>query len=105
MLIAAGYYRARLGIPPFDKVLGGMCWCITGSNVDIDIEFEDNLTMGEKIVMCDKVCAAISKMECPTPIAPHQVSGLDFERILQVMPWLIQKLSESRVARAEKVRR
>lgn len=105
MLVSAGYYRARLNITPFDKVLGGMCWAITGSNVDIDIEFEDDMTMGEKIVMCDKVCQAISKMECPTPIAPHQISGLDFERILQVMPWLIQKLALSRDSRASFVRR
>jgi len=63
------------------------------------------MTMGEKIVMCDKVCQAISKMECPTAIAPHQISGLDFERILQVMPWLIQKLALSRDSRASFVRR
>ena len=49
LLIAAGYFRARLNIHPFDKILGGTCWCITGSNYDVDIEFEDDLTMGQKI--------------------------------------------------------
>ena len=46
LVIAAGYFRARLNIDPFDKILGAMCWCITGSNYDVDIEFEDDMTMG-----------------------------------------------------------
>ena len=41
----SGYFRARLAISPFDKILGGMCWCITGSNIDVDIEFDDDLNM------------------------------------------------------------
>jgi hypothetical protein len=44
--VAAGYFRARLNIEPFDKILGGMCWAITGSNFDIDLEFEDDLKLG-----------------------------------------------------------
>jgi CCDC93, coiled-coil domain len=46
MLVAAGYFRARLAIDPFDKILGGMCWCITGSNNEIELEFEDDLKLG-----------------------------------------------------------
>ena len=45
-LVTGGYFRARLPIEPFDKILGGMCWCITGSNNDIDLEFEDDLKLG-----------------------------------------------------------
>ena len=55
MLVAAGYFRARLNIDPFDKILGAMCWCITGSNYDVDIEFEDDLTMGQKIKLSEKI--------------------------------------------------
>ena len=44
--VSAGYFRARLNIEPFDKILGGMCWAITGSNFDIDLEFEDDLKLG-----------------------------------------------------------
>ena len=44
--VAAGYFRARLAIEPFDKILGGMCWAITGSNFDVDLEFEDDLKLG-----------------------------------------------------------
>jgi len=37
MLLSAGYFRARIpGITPFDKILGGMTWSITASNVDVD---------------------------------------------------------------------
>ena len=82
-----------------------MCWCITGSNVDVDIEFEDDMNMGKKIELCDKVVAAIREMQCPTPIASHQISGLDYGRIQPVLQWLIQKLSESRDTRAKFNRR
>jgi len=46
IMVAAGYFRARLNIEPFDKILGGMCWCIAGSNFDIDIEFLDDMNKG-----------------------------------------------------------
>jgi len=46
VLVAGGYFRARLNIEPFDKILGGMCWSITGSAYNIDLEFEDDLTRG-----------------------------------------------------------
>ena len=71
MLVAAGYFRARLNIPPFDKIIGAMCWCITGSIYDIDIEFEDDLTLGQKIKLTEKITVALREMECPTAIAAH----------------------------------
>ena len=55
MLVAAGYFRARLPIEPFDKILGGMCWCITGSNNEIDLDFEDDLKLGQKVKLSEKV--------------------------------------------------
>lgn len=34
MLLAAGYFRARIsGLSPFDVVVGGMTWAVTASNV------------------------------------------------------------------------
>jgi hypothetical protein len=37
LLLAAGYFRARLqAIPPFDKVIGGLAWCIMASRMDLD---------------------------------------------------------------------
>ena len=97
--MAAGYFRARLNIDPFDKILGGMCWCITGSNFDVDIEFEDDLNMGQKIKLSEKICTALKQMECPHTIAAHQIQGLDYRKAKPVIEWLIRKLYESRDTR------
>jgi hypothetical protein len=71
MLVVAGYFRARLQIEPFDKILGGMCWCITGSNNDIDLEFEDDLKLGQKVKLSEQVVASMRIMECPYQVFPH----------------------------------
>lgn len=36
-----------------------MCWSIAGSNQDIDIDFNDELNMGSKIKLAEKVVAAL----------------------------------------------
>jgi len=59
ILVTAGYFRARLPIDPFDKILGGMCWCITGSNNEIDLDYEDDLNMGQKVRLSEKIINAI----------------------------------------------
>ena len=73
-----------------------MCWAITGSNFDIDLEFEDDLNRGQKVQIAEKVVASLVTMKCPHQIFPHQISGNDFESILPVMKWLMKKLKESR---------
>jgi hypothetical protein len=50
MLLAAGYFRARIPkLHPFDKMLGGLAWCIISSNVevDVDLHFDEEMTLGE----------------------------------------------------------
>lgn len=52
LLVAAGYFRAQIkGVSPFDKVVGGICWCIDSCNVDIDAEllFQEDLSIGQKM--------------------------------------------------------
>lgn len=50
LLIASGYYRARINnLEPFDKILGGITWLLTGSFCDVDIEFQDEMNLGEKM--------------------------------------------------------
>ena len=52
LLIAAGYFRARISkLSPFDKIIGGLTWCITSSNVDVDIDifFQENAQIGKKM--------------------------------------------------------
>jgi CCDC93, coiled-coil domain len=50
-----------------------MCWSIAGSNTNIDIEFSDDLIMGQKIKLSEKVVAALKQMDCPLTIHPHQI--------------------------------
>jgi hypothetical protein len=39
LLLAGGYFRARIsGLSRFDKVVGGISWCITASNEDVDVD-------------------------------------------------------------------
>lgn len=39
LLLAGGYFRARIrGLSPFDKVIGGLAWCITAAAGDVDVD-------------------------------------------------------------------
>jgi len=50
MLLAAGYFRARIPtLSAFDKILGGIAWCITLANEDISMEFSDEMNMRKKL--------------------------------------------------------
>lgn len=52
LLVAAGYFRARIkGLSEFDKIVGGLTWCITTCNYDVDVDllFQENLTIGQKM--------------------------------------------------------
>ncbi len=65
MLVAAGYFRARLPLSSFDKVLGGLAWAIAGSAVDVDVDvfFDDSATMGEKNACSEDVCRALVSLQ------------------------------------------
>jgi hypothetical protein len=82
-----------------------MCWSIAGSNFDIDIEFADDLNMGQKIKLSEKVVNALKLMECPLTLAPQQIQGLDYAKIYPVVQWLIKKLMESRDNRGDRNKR
>ncbi len=54
LLVAAGYFRARIkGLSEFDKIVGGLTWCITTCNYDIDVDllFQENLNIGLKMLV------------------------------------------------------
>lgn len=79
LLVAAGYFRARIkGLSPFDKVVGGMTWCVTTCNFDLDVDllFQENSTIGQKISLTEKIVVALKGMQCPSQIEPHQVNTL-----------------------------
>ncbi|XP_022184911.2 coiled-coil domain-containing protein 93 isoform X2 [Nilaparvata lugens] len=101
ILYAAGYFRARIkGISAFDKVVGGMSWCIDSFDVDIDVDllFQENLNIGQRISLTEKIVAVLPKMKCPYRIEPHQIQGLDFIHIYPVIQWLVKNSMERRKA-------
>lgn len=52
MLLDAGYFRAKIkGLSEFDKVVGGMTWCIDICRMDLDVDllFQENSTIGQKM--------------------------------------------------------
>lgn len=59
MLLAAGYFRARIpALSTFDKILGGLAWSISASNVEvnIDVVFADSFTIGQKMYANGRSC-------------------------------------------------
>eukprot|EP01041_Mallomonas_annulata_P007271 gene7271-14820_t len=100
-LISAGYNRAKLdNLNEFDKIVGGLCWCITssGDNVDVDILFSENASIGQRITLAESIVSALQKMNCPIQLQPHQieggVGGSDFPVIYTVISWLIKTYFE-----------
>ena len=101
LLLSAGYFRARINtLSEFDKVVGGLCWCITstGEDIDVDILFQENSTIGQKIALSEAIVTALRKMHCPSPLQPHQiqggVGGSDYPAIYPVIVWLVKKFFE-----------
>ncbi|XP_012281723.1 coiled-coil domain-containing protein 93 isoform X2 [Orussus abietinus] len=107
LLVAAGYFRARIkGLSNFDKVVGGMTWCIESCSFDVhvDLLFQENLTIGQKIALTEKIVSMLPKMNCPHRIEPHQIQGLDCIHIFPVIQWLVKRSLETREETADFVR-
>ncbi|XP_012254188.2 coiled-coil domain-containing protein 93 isoform X2 [Athalia rosae] len=107
LLVAAGYFRARIkGLSSFDKVVGGMTWCIESCNFDVDVDllFQENLTIGQKIALTEKIVAMLPKMNCPHRIEPHQIQGLDCIHIFPIIQWLVKRSMEMREEMGDFVR-
>lgn len=107
LLLAAGYFRARIkGLSPFDKVVGGMTWCVSTCSYDIDVDllFQENSSIGQRIALTEKIVGALKRMKCPHRIEPHQIQGLDFIHIFPVVQWLVKKAMETRQEREDYIR-
>lgn len=107
LLVAAGYFRARISsLSPFDRVIGGMAWCLTNSAVDVDVDvvFIENSTIGQKITLSEKIIRALPRLKCPLPLEPHQIQGLNFKEIFPVMQWLVKKVLETREEMSDYIR-
>ena len=47
ILLLAGYFRIRIpSINSFDKIIGGLTWCIICSIFDVDIEYNEEMNLG-----------------------------------------------------------
>ncbi|XP_034652051.1 coiled-coil domain-containing protein 93 [Drosophila subobscura] len=108
ILVAAGYYRARIkGLSAFDKVVGGMTWCIECCDYDVDVDllFHESLSIGQKIALVEKIVAVLIDMKCPHTLEPHQVQGLEFLAIHPVIQWLVKTSVENRAVRGQRLKR
>ena len=111
LLVTAGYNRASVStLSEFDVVIGGLCWCImsAGGNVDVDILFQENVTIGQRIILSESIIEALRKMGCISPLQAHQiqggVGGSDFAAIHCVVKWLIDKVYERRLDYKDQLR-
>lgn len=107
LLLAAGYFRARIStLPPFDKVVGGLVWCISTCNVDLDVDllYQENSTIGQKISLTEKIVAVLPRMKCPHELQPHQIQGMDCIKIFPVVQWLVKKAMERRDEMSQYIR-
>ncbi|KAI5076151.1 hypothetical protein GOP47_0008216, partial [Adiantum capillus-veneris] len=88
-----GYARAQVcSLPPFDKLTGGLAWCITACDVDVDIDlfYDDNATFEHKLKVGEAIVKALQKIECPYPLQVHQIQGLDYPAVHLVVQWLVE---------------
>lgn len=105
-LVANGYYRAYIrGLSAFNKIVGGMVWCMDSCDhdVDVDLLFDESLTIGQQIALTERIIAVLPEMSCPYQLEPHQIQGLDVIHILPVIEWLCKKSAENRKAKAKKL--
>lgn len=52
LLLSAGYFRVMIkNLSDFDKIVGGITWCIEACDfeVDVDLLFHESLTIGQKM--------------------------------------------------------
>ena len=106
LLVAAGYHRARISaLSPFDKIVGGMAWCMTATSVDVDVEFIENATIGQKVKIGEGIERALKFMKCRIPLQAHQIQGLDYAAIFPVVQWLVKQAYTFREEIAEATRR
>ena len=99
LLLAGGYFRARLtALTPFDKIIGGLAWAVTTCSVDVDYDifYHDDLKLGDKIALGERVEEALKRMKCPHPLQAHQIQGLDLPALLPVVRWLVKQVLATR---------
>lgn len=108
LLVAAGYFRARVkGISAFDKIVGGMVWCIStlSYSIDVDLRFTENSSIGQKIALTEKIVQVLPHIKCPHSIEPHQIQGFDYIHVFPVIQWLVKRACEVREEHGDDLKR
>ncbi len=106
-LLSAGYFRVRnRSLSPFDKIVGGLCWSIlaSGEEVDVDLFYSENLTIGQQIRLCENIIRVLRAMGCLHPLQAHQIRGYDMKAMFPVVQFLVRRVISKRAAVEEKVR-
>lgn len=67
-----------------------MAWCITSSNFEVELEYSDEMQLGQKIRVAEHICQALKNMQCPYLLQPFQLQGLDVNNIFPVVQWLVK---------------
>ena len=107
-LMSAGYFRARdPKLSPFEKVVGGMCYCITQSHtsLDVDIFRSSSNTTGQNIKLAEALVHRLRSMRCPASLQAHQIHGSDWKQVHPAIVWLIKHMFEARDDQAAKLRK
>uniref|UniRef100_A0A8R1TKK1 Ribonuclease n=1 Tax=Onchocerca volvulus TaxID=6282 RepID=A0A8R1TKK1_ONCVO len=107
LLVAAGYFRARIkSIPHFDRIVGGIVWCITLCNhtIDVDLFYSENATIGQKIALTEKVVEILPQLKCPYTIEPYQIQGLDSIHIFPLVQWLVREAVHAKEQYGDSIR-
>merc|ERR1712168_770479 len=83
-----------------------MVWCMSTCDFDIDVDllFQENSTIGQKIALTESIVAVLPRMKCPHRIEPHQIQGLDFINIYPVVQWLVKQAIETRTEQGDRLR-
>eukprot|EP00116_Pleurobrachia_bachei_P003109 sb/3463371/ len=84
----------------------GLVWCITVCSIDLDVDllYQENSTIGQKITLTEKIVAVLPKMKCPHELQPHQIQGLDCVKIYPVVQWLVKKAMDRREEMSHTIR-
>ncbi|CAO4364077.1 unnamed protein product [Caenorhabditis nigoni] len=98
MLIASGYHRARMSSLNFyNRIVGGIAWAITRYDdveVAADLLYEESEDQNIKIrtEQSEKIIEALILIKCPYQLSAHQIFGLDFPALKNVIQWILRKI-------------
>lgn len=98
MLSASGYHRARVvKLNDYDKIVGGIAWAITRCDdvaVAANLLYEESEDQNIKLrtEQSEKIIEALLAVGCPHQISAHQLFGLDFVALKNVVQWLLRRI-------------